>query len=117
MVLELHRLFSLLHVLFLIAMRLEAPRPQLVPSQGDAESCRNHDMLLGPNHILSSAWVGTRLDVIDAADVAFLSTLHWLFHADTLGVVGGISFVELLILDELWAGERLVLEKAISPIS
>ena len=27
--------------------------------------------------------------------------------------VGGISFVEVLILYELWAGERLVLEKAI----
>ena len=26
--------------------------------------------------------------------------------------VGGISYVELLILFELWAGERLVLEKA-----
>ena len=26
--------------------------------------------------------------------------------------VGGISYVELLILCELWAGERLVLEKA-----
>ena len=27
--------------------------------------------------------------------------------------VGGVSFVELLILYELWAGERLVLEKAV----
>ena len=28
-------------------------------------------------------------------------------------VRGGVSFVEMLILFELWAGERLVLEKAV----
>ena len=28
------------------------------------------------------------------------------------GVVGGVSYVEMLILHELWAGERLALEKA-----
>ena len=27
--------------------------------------------------------------------------------------VGGVSFVEILILYELWAGERLVVEKAV----
>ena len=43
--------------------------------------------------------------------VAFLSTLHWLQDGADLGV-GGVSHVELLILYELWAGERLVLEKA-----
>ena len=41
--------------------------------------------------------------------VAFLSSLHW---PAALGV-GGVSFVEMLILYELWAGERLVLEKAV----
>ena len=43
--------------------------------------------------------------------VAFLGTLHWLAGGLDLGV-GGIFYVELLILYELWAGERLSLEKA-----
>ena len=43
--------------------------------------------------------------------VCFLGSLHWPVHGLDLGV-GGISYVELLILYELWAGERLVLEKA-----
>ena len=43
--------------------------------------------------------------------VSFLGSLHW--HAGGLDLgVGGISYVELLILYELWAGERLSLEKA-----
>ena len=36
---------------------------------------------------------------------------HWPVHDRDLGV-GGISYVELLILYEHWAGERFVLEKA-----
>ena len=43
--------------------------------------------------------------------VAFLGTLHWPADGLDLGV-GGISYVDLLILYELWAGERLSLEKA-----
>ena len=44
--------------------------------------------------------------------VAFLgSSLHWSAAGADLGV-GGVSHDELLILFELWAGERLVLEKA-----
>ena len=36
-----------------------------------------------------------------------------LWHAGGMDLgVGGISYVELLILYELWAGERLSLEKA-----
>ena len=38
--------------------------------------------------------------------IAFLGTPHW--------PVRSISYVELPILYELWAGERLVLEKAVS---
>ena len=41
----------------------------------------------------------------------FLGSLHWPVHGGDLGVVV-ISYVELLILYELWAGERSVLEKA-----
>ena len=44
--------------------------------------------------------------------VAFLYTLHWPQGGADLGV-GGVSYVELLILYELWAGERLDLEKAV----
>ena len=42
--------------------------------------------------------------------VAFLGSLHWPTGGSGLGV--GVSYVELLILCELCAGERLVLEKA-----
>ena len=37
--------------------------------------------------------------------------MHWPSTVENLGV-GGVSFVELLILFERWAGERLVLESA-----
>ena len=43
--------------------------------------------------------------------VAFFGTLHWPAGSADLGV-GGISHVELLILYELWAGERLSSENA-----
>ena len=36
---------------------------------------------------------------------AFLGTLHWPSSGSDLGV-GDVSYVELLILNELWAGER-----------
>ena len=41
----------------------------------------------------------------------FLASLHWLVGAHDLGV-GGVSYLDLLILCEKWAGERLVLDKA-----
>ena len=44
--------------------------------------------------------------------VPFLGTLHWGQGGVDLGV-GGVSFVEVLILCELWAGERLDLAKAV----
>ena len=40
-----------------------------------------------------------------------MGSLYWPEGDQDLGV-GGVSFVELLILYELWAGERLSLEKA-----
>ena len=43
--------------------------------------------------------------------ISFLTNLHWPVGDLDLGV-GGVSYVELLILYELWAGERLSLEKA-----
>ena len=43
--------------------------------------------------------------------VSFLNSLHWPIGDLDLGV-GGVSYVELLIMYELWASERLSLEKA-----
>ena len=86
---------------------------------------RDRAFLPGPPGIWSSDWFQVPGTVVCAEDVAlwpctpgllvkwvsFLSTLHWLVGDLDLGV-GGISYVELLILYELWAGERLFLEKA-----
>ena len=83
--------------------------------------------LPGPADLWVGAWVGVVVATpITCRDnqvwpysvsllvkwVAFLDTLHWLEVECNLGV-GGVSYVELLILYELWAGERFVLEKAV----
>ena len=86
---------------------------------------RDRAFLHGPPGIWGSEWVTVHASAICADDiahwpytpgllvkwVAFLGTLHWPAGSTDLGV-GGISCVELLILYELWAGERLSLEKA-----
>ena len=86
---------------------------------------RNLALLPGPPAIWLGEWVAGPVVTVDADDVAqwpytpsllvkwvsFLGSLHWRAHGGDLGV-GGVSYVELLILYELWAGERLVLEKA-----
>ena len=80
----------------------------------------------GPVDIWSGDWVSFAVSSFTVEDVrvwpysvsllvkmsAFLGTLHWPAGAVDLGV-GGVSFVEMLILYELWAGERLCLEGAI----
>ena len=90
---------------------------------------RNLAMLPGPPALWLGEWVAGPSVPLDADDVAqwpytpgflvkwvsFLGSLHWPVHGLDLGV-GGISFVELLILSELWAGERLSLEKLILAI-
>ena len=45
---------------------------------------------------------------------SFLGTLHWPMGSDDLGHFG-ISFLELLILFEQWAGHRLLSEKVTRP--
>ena len=45
-------------------------------------------------------------------EFAFLGTLHWPAAGADLSV-GGVSYVEMLTSYELWAGERLVLEKVV----
>ena len=86
---------------------------------------RDLALLPGPPAIWLGEWVAGPCVAVGADDVAqwlytpgllvkwvsFLGSLHWPAHDGDLGV-GGISYVELLILYELWAGERLVLEKA-----
>ena len=84
-------------------------------------------VLFCPGHLVfgDSEWVNIPASAIFAEDVthwpytpgllvkwvSFLGSLHWPAGGLDLGV-GGISYVELLILHELWAGERLSLEKA-----
>ena len=81
---------------------------------------RDRAFLLGPPALWDSEWVNIPASVISAADVAlwpytpgllvewfsFLVSLHWPVGGSDLGV-GGISYLELLVLCELWAGERL----------
>ena len=86
---------------------------------------RDRAFLPGPPGICDSEWVHVLATAICAEDIAlwpnspsllvkwvsFLNSLHWPVGDLDLGV-GGVSCVELLILYELWAGERLSLEKA-----
>ena len=86
---------------------------------------RDRAFLSGPPGLWDSDRVNILASAISAADIAlwpytpgllvkwvsFLASLHWSAGGSDLGV-GGISYLELLILYELWAGERLFLEKA-----
>ena len=85
---------------------------------------RDRAMLPGPPDIWDSEWISVLASAISADDiaqwpyttgilviwVAFLGSLHGPAGGRDLGV-GGVSHVELLFF-ELWAGERLSLEKA-----
>ena len=87
---------------------------------------RNRVFLPGPPDLWVGSWVSVAATPISCRDievwpfsvgmlvkwVSFLSSLHWPAGECDLGV-GGVSNVELLILYELWAGERLQLEKAV----
>ena len=86
---------------------------------------RDQAFLPGPPGLWDSDWISIPASSISAVDIApwpytpgllvkwvsFLASLHWPAGGSGLGV-GGISYVELLILYELWAGERLSFEKA-----
>ena len=90
---------------------------------------RDRAFLPGPAGTWVGEWVALPAAPVTAEDVetwpysvgilvklvAFLGSLHWLAAGADLGV-GGVSWVEMLILYELWAGERLVLEKAVPPV-
>ena len=87
---------------------------------------RNRAFLPGPPDLWVGSWISVADTPISCRDieiwpysvgmlvkwVAFLSSLHWPADECNLGV-GGVSHVELLILYELLAGERLQLEKAV----
>ena len=112
-----------------------APDP-LVWDQGSKPKVRklairvNVDLasLPGPAGFLNSSWVQVDSGRISGADVAawpysvgilirftsFLSTLHWPSGATDFGHFG-VSFLELLILFEQWAGHRLLGEKVTRP--
>ena len=85
-------------------------------------------ILPGPPSLWRSEWIRALFtEVTDDDDVsawpysvsllvkfvAFLGILHWPVAGDDLGR-GGMSYVEMLILFELWAGDRLVLEKDVA---
>ena len=86
---------------------------------------RDRAFLPGPPGIWCSEWCQVPAAVVCVEDIAlwpytlgllvqwvsFLNSLHWPVGDLDLGV-GGVSYVELLIMYELWAGERLSLEKA-----
>ena len=91
-----------------------------------AHAVRDRASLPGPAGIWDGEWVVFAATPITCRDielwpysvsllvkwVAFLGTLHWPEGRVDRGVWGG-SLVEILILYELWAGERLDLEKAV----
>ena len=84
---------------------------------------RNVALVPGPLRLLGSGWIGVPPVTITVEDVclwpfsvdiliklvSFLGSLHWPSDGGDLGP-GGISNVELLILYELWAGERFQFE-------
>ena len=88
-----------------------------------SEGVRGFAMLLGPPSLWEGSWSCASLAVIGAGDVAFFcgsagehcpfrGSLHWPSEPRDPGV-GGVSYLELLILYELWAVKRLVFETAV----
>ena len=84
--------------------------------------------LLGPPGFLGSSWIQVHAGHISGAGIAawpcsvgilikftsFLNTLHWPSGSDDFRHFG-VSFLELLILFEQWAGHRLLSEKVTKP--
>ena len=103
-------------LIFLFGLLVSSPRGVAI---------RDRAFLPGPPAIWESEWYSVPASAMSADDiahwpyttgllvkwVAFLGALHWPAGGLDLGV-GGVSFVELLILLKIWAGERLSLEKA-----
>ena len=128
---ELHRFFVVLLGRHLMTMGWVVPRctklfgPMLLTSRrvGLSERCVTLldclvvlpcGRLLGIGCLLLGSMWGLGLSPLDILEkfTHFLGRLHWPRDVGDLGV-GGVSYLELLILCERWAGERLVLEKAL----
>ena len=112
-----------------------APDP-LVWDKGSRAKVRKLDIwvnvdlasLPGPPGFLQSDWVQVHAGPITGADISawpysvgilvrfisFLSQLHWPTESVDMGHFG-VSFLELLILFEQWAGHRLLSEKVTRP--
>ena len=90
------------------------------------DGVRDFAMIPGPQRLWVGSWFRWPDIVISGDDVgcwpfsvgalvnlaAFLSSLSWPSEVSDLGP-GGVSYVELVILYERWAGERLRLEDSI----
>ena len=112
-----------------------APDP-LVWDQGGRRKVRRTDILvnvdfaslLGPPGFLGGPWIQVHGGSISGPDIAawpysvvilckfnaFLGSLHWPLDSEDMGHFG-VSFLELLILFEQWAGRRLLSEKVTGP--
>ena len=132
-ILDLHRFFIAISRAVVIHDGLDGSAPDpLVWSAGAlhkrrrlVHAVRDRAFLSGPPGIWHSEWFQIPAAVVCVEDVAlwpytpgllvkwvsFLNSLHWPIGDLDLGV-GGVSYVELLILYELWAGERLSLKKS-----
>ena len=91
------------------------------------QAVRNFVWHPGPARLWVADWFLVPVAGVGEADVAawpfsvdllvkitlFLGSLHWPRDVGDLGV-GGVSYLELLILYEKWAGERLVVEGAVA---
>ena len=80
---------------------------------------QDHVVLPGPSIIWEGEWVALASAPITAADIE-----AWPYSVGVLGLrmvliweLGGVSFVELSLLYELRAGERIALEKAVTTVS
>ena len=96
------------------------------PKRRQVSAVRNRAFLPGPPDLWVGSWISVAVTPISCRDIevwpysvgmlvkwiAFLSSSHWPAGDCNLGV-GGVSYVELLILYELWAGERVESEKAV----
>ena len=90
------------------------------------EAIRDYAMLPGPQRLWTGSWVHWPVIEISDRDLvnwpfspgslvklaAFLSSLSWPGEVDDMGP-GGISYIEMLILYERWAGERLRVEDSL----
>ena len=108
--------FSLLSLVLLSMMMVRSSPPvwsagALPKRRRVAHAVRDVALLPAPAPIWDSEWVGVLPTSFTADDV-----YHWPYASGADLGVGGGSCVELLILYELWAGERLVLEKAVLAI-